>query len=124
MRIEYTEEQRLIRETTREFAARELRPDARRWDAEGAFPPALVPKLAELGLLGMIIPQEYGGSGLDMASMALAIEAVAWGDGGVALTVASHNSLCAGHIVRAGTEAQKRAYLPRLASGASLGAWG
>jgi len=124
VRIEYTEEQRLIRETTREFAARELRPDARRWDAEGAFPPALVPKLAALGLLGMIIPQEYGGSGLDMASMALAIEAVAWGDGGVALTVASHNSLCAGHIVRAGTEAQKRAYLPRLASGAALGAWG
>ena len=123
MRIEYTEEQRLIRETTRGFAAREIRPHARGWDAAGAFPTALVPRLAALGLWGMIIPQEYGGSGLDMVGIALAIEALAWGDGGVALSVASHNSLCAGHIVLRGTEAQKRAYLPRLASGASLGAW-
>ena len=123
MRFEYSDEQRLIRDTTREFAARELRPHAREWDAAGTFPTALVPALAELGLLGMIIPQEYGGSGLDVVSIALAIEAVAWGDGGIALTVASHNSLCSGHIVLAGSDAQKRAYLPRLASGAALGAW-
>ncbi len=124
MRFEYSDEQRLIRETTRAFAARELRPHARAWDAEGTFPTALIPKLAELGLLGMIIPQEYGGSGLDTVSLALAIEAIAWGDGGVALTVASHNSLCSGHIVLAGTDAQKGTYLPRLASGQALGAWG
>jgi alkylation response protein AidB-like acyl-CoA dehydrogenase len=124
MRFEYSEEQRLVRETARGFAARELRPHARTWDAEGVFPTALIPKLAELGLLGMIIPQEYGGSGLDAVSVALAIEAVAWGDGGIALTVASHNSLCSGHIVLAGTDAQKRAYLPRLAAGQALGAWG
>jgi alkylation response protein AidB-like acyl-CoA dehydrogenase len=123
MRIEFTDEQRLIRETTREFAAREIRPLARAWDAAGTFPTALVPKLAALGLWGMVIPQEYGGSSIDMVGMALAIEALAWGDGGLALSVASHNSLCAGHIVRVGTEAQKRAYLPRLASGAALGAW-
>src|SRR3989442_321124 len=124
MRVEYTEEQRLIRETTREFAVREIRPHARGWDAAGVFPMALVPKLAALGLWGMIVPQEYGGAGIDMVGMALAIEALAWGDAGVALSVASHNSLCSGHIVLAGTEAQKRAYLPRLASGATLGAWG
>ncbi len=124
MRFEYSEEQRLIRDTARAFAARELRPHARAWDAEGTFPTALTPKLAELGLLGMTIPQEYGGSGLDTVSLALAIEAIAWGDGGVALTVASHNSLCSGHIVLAGTDAQKRTYLPRLASGHALGAWG
>jgi alkylation response protein AidB-like acyl-CoA dehydrogenase len=124
VRVEYTEEQRLIRDTTREFAARELRPHARRWDAEGAFPTALIPALASLGLLGMTIPQEHGGSGLDMVSIALAIESLAWGDGGIALTVASHNSLCSGHIVLAGTDAQKRTYLPRLASGQALGAWG
>src|SRR2546422_1044907 len=123
MRIEYTEEQRLIRETTREFAAREIRPHARGWDAAGTFPLALVPRLAALGLWGMTIPPEYGGSGLDMVGIALAIEGLAWGDGGVALAVASHNSLCAAHLVLRGTEAQKRAYLPRLASGAALGAW-
>jgi alkylation response protein AidB-like acyl-CoA dehydrogenase len=123
MRIEFADEQRLIRETTREFAAREIRPHARAWDAAGTFPVALVPKLAALGLWGMVIPQGYGGSGIDMVGMALAIEALAWGDGGLALSVASHNSLCAGHIVRVGTEAQKRTYLPRLASGAALGAW-
>jgi len=124
VRFEYSEEQRLIRDTAREFAARELRPHARAWDAEGTFPTALIPKLAGLGLLGMTIPQQYGGSGLDAVSLALAIEAIAWGDGGVALTVASHNSLCSGHIVLAGTDAQKQTYLPRLASGQALGAWG
>jgi len=124
VRFDYTDEQRLIHDTLREFAARELRPHARRWDAEGAFPVSLIPSLARLGLFGMVIPQAYGGTGLDAVSTALAIEALAWGDGGIALTVASHNSLCAGHLVRAGTEAQKRAYLPRLASGEALGAWG
>lgn len=123
MRIEYTEDQRLIHQTVREFAARELRPHARRWDAEGVFPRELIPRLARLGLWGMTVPVEFGGSGVDTVSMALAIEALAWGDGGIALSVASHNSLCAGHIVLAGTADQKRAYLPRLASGDALGAW-
>jgi alkylation response protein AidB-like acyl-CoA dehydrogenase len=124
VRFEYTDEQRLIRETTREFAARELRIQARGWDAEGIFPQQLIPKLAGLGLWGMIIPPDYGGSGLDAVGMALAIEALAWGDGGIALAVASHNSLCSGHIVLSGTEQQKRTYLPRLAAGQHLGAWG
>jgi alkylation response protein AidB-like acyl-CoA dehydrogenase len=124
VRYEYAEDQRLIHETIRAFAARELRPHAREWDEQARFPMPLVPKLAELGLLGMTIPQAYGGSGLDPVSTAVAIEAVAWGDGGVALAVASHNSLCAGHIALAGSEAQKRRYLPGLASGAMLGAWG
>jgi alkylation response protein AidB-like acyl-CoA dehydrogenase len=123
VRFEYSEEQRLIRDTAREFAAREVRPHAREWDAAGQFPTALIPQLAELGLFGMVIPQEYGGSGLDTVSIALAIEALAWGDGGIALTVASHNSLCCGHIALVGTEAQKRRYLPDLASGLALGAW-
>ncbi|HXX40319.1 MAG TPA: acyl-CoA dehydrogenase family protein [bacterium] len=123
MRFDYTEEQRLIHRTVREFAAAEIRPHARRWDAEATFPESLVPRLAELGLWGMAVPADYGGAGVDTTSMALAIEALAWGDGGIALSVASHNSLCSGHIVRSGTEAQKRAYLPRLASGEALGAW-
>jgi len=122
--VEYTDDQRLIRTTVREFAKNELRPHARRWDAEGVFPQTLIPRLAEIGLLGMVVPQEYGGSALDPISIALAIEALAWGDGGIALAVASHNSLCTGHIVRSGNDAQKRMYLPRLASGEALGAWG
>ena len=123
MRFDYTEEQRLIHRTVREFAARELRPHARRWDAENTFPLAIVPKLASLGLWGMTAPADHGGSGIDAVGMALAIEAVAWGDGGIALSVAAHNSLCAGHIARFGSPEQRRAYLPRLASGEMLGAW-
>ncbi|HEV2357976.1 MAG TPA: acyl-CoA dehydrogenase family protein [bacterium] len=123
MRVEYTEEQRLIHRTVREFAARDLRPHARRWDAENAFPLELVPKIASLGLWGMTVPADDGGSGLDPVGTALAIEALAWGDGGIALSVAAHNSLCAGHIVRFGSPAQRAAYLPRLASGELLGGW-
>jgi alkylation response protein AidB-like acyl-CoA dehydrogenase len=123
VRIEYTEDQRLVHQTVREFAARELRPHARRWDAEGVFPQEIIAPLGRLGLWGMTAPADLGGSGIDSVSTALAIEALAWGDGGIALSVAAHNSLCTGHIVRAGTEEQKRAYVPRLASGEILGAW-
>lgn len=118
-----TEEQRLIHQTVRDFAAREIRPYAREWDRDNAFPLALVPKLGDLGLWGMTIPAEYGGSAVDVLSLALAIEGLAWGDGGIALAVASHNSLCSGHIVGFADEEQKRRFLPRLASGESLGAW-
>jgi alkylation response protein AidB-like acyl-CoA dehydrogenase len=123
VRVEYTEDQRLIHQTVREFAARELRPRARRWDAEGVFPTDMIAPIARLGLWGMSAPPEFGGSGVDAVSAALAVEALAWGDGGIALSVAAHNALCAGHIARAGSEAQKARYLPRLASGESLGAW-
>jgi alkylation response protein AidB-like acyl-CoA dehydrogenase len=123
VRFDYTEEQRLIHRAVREFATRELRPHARRWDAENAFPAALVPKIASLGLWGMTAPADDGGSGIDAVGTALAIEALAWGDGGIALSVAAHNSLCTGHIARFGSAAQRRTYLPRLAAGASLGAW-
>jgi alkylation response protein AidB-like acyl-CoA dehydrogenase len=121
--FQLTDEQRLIHQTVRDFAAREIRPHAREWDREGRFPLELVPKLAALGLWGMTVPAGYGGAGLDMLSTALAIEALAWGDGGVALAVASHNSLCTGHIVHFADEAQKQRYLPQLASGQALGAW-
>ena len=123
VRFEYTEDQRLIHRTVREFAARELRPNARRWDVGGAFPTDLIGPIARLGLWGMTTPLEFGGHGLDPVGIALAIEALAWGDGGIALSVAAHNSLCCGHIVLAGSPEQKRTYLPRLASGEMLGAW-
>jgi len=116
-----TEEQRLIHQTVREFARDEVRPHAPAWDREGRFPMELVPRLAALGLLGMTIPVEYGGSGLEMKAIAVAIEALAWGDGGLALAVASHNSLCSGHIAAFASDAQRRRFLPRLASGEALG---
>lgn len=123
MRVLATEEQRLIHQTVREFARDEVRPHAPAWDRAGRFPVELVPRLASLGLLGMTIPVEYGGAGLEMKAIAVAIEALAWGDGGLALAVASHNSLCAGHITAFGTDEQRRRFLPRLASGEALGAW-
>ena len=123
MDFHLTDEQRLIHQTVRDFAAREIRPHAREWDRQGKFPLELVPLLAELGLWGMTVPAAYGGAGLDMMSIALAIEALASGDGGIALAVASHNSLCTGHIVQFASEEQKQRYLPQLASGQALGAW-
>jgi alkylation response protein AidB-like acyl-CoA dehydrogenase len=123
VRIELTDEQRLIHHTVREFARAELRPHAARWDREGHFPLDLVPRLAALGLWGLMVPTDYGGAGLDTVSAMLAIEAVAWGDAGIGLSVASHNSLCTGHILQFGSPEQKRRYLPRLARGDILGAW-
>src|SRR3989441_2492380 len=123
VRIELTDEQKLIHRTVRDFAAAELKPHAAARDREGKFPLDLVPKLASLGLLGLTVPQEYGGAGLDTVSAMLAIEAVAWGDASIALTVASHNSLCTGHILLFGNPEQKRRYLPRLAQGQALGGW-
>ncbi len=123
MRIELDDAQRSIQQTVREFAAAELRPQASAWDRAGAFPQALIPKLAALGLFGLTVSQEWGGAGLDLLTAMLAIEAIAWGDASIGLTIASHNSLCTGHILQFGSPVQKRQYLPRLANGSALGAW-
>ena len=123
MQFELSEEQVLLHRTVREFAATELRPNGRKWDQEGKFPHEVVPKLAALGLLGLSVPQAYGGAGLGALGAALAVEAVSWGDGSMGLTVASHNSLCTGHILHGASADQKQRYLPRLASGEALGGW-
>jgi alkylation response protein AidB-like acyl-CoA dehydrogenase len=123
MRLELTDDQALLHRTVREFAAAELRPYAAQWDREGRFPQALVPKLAQLGLLGLTVPAEFGGAGLGMIGAALAVEAVSWGDASIGLTVASHNSLCTGHILHFADDRQKAAYLPGLAAGRTLGGW-
>ena len=124
MNFELTDAQRAVREMVREFAEREIRPVAHLYDEKSEFPWEIVNKMAPLGLLGMIFPEEYGGATMDYVSYALAIEEIARHDGGVALTVASHNSLCSNHIYLAGSEAQKRKYLVPLARGEKLGAWG
>jgi alkylation response protein AidB-like acyl-CoA dehydrogenase len=118
-----TSEQRALREMLRSFVAKEVRPHAQEWDATGRFPWKTVGKLAELGLLGAMVPEEYGGAGMDTVSYAIAVTEIGKGDGSLGLTVASHNSLCTAHILRFGSEAIKRKYLPELASGRMLGAW-
>jgi alkylation response protein AidB-like acyl-CoA dehydrogenase len=118
-----TEEQEQLRREIREFAAREITPNAAAWDEASEFPLATVKKLAAMGLLGVVIPAEYGGAGLGYVDYVLAIEEVSAADGSIGLTVAAHNSLGANHIFLAGSEAQKRKYLRLLARGEWLAAW-
>ncbi len=118
-----SEHHELLRKTVREFARTEVLPHARKWDEEERFPTEIVPRLAELGLLGIRIPEEYEGSGMDITSYAICVEEIARADGSLALTVASHNGLGTGHILAFGTEAQKKKYLPKAAKGEWLAAW-
>jgi alkylation response protein AidB-like acyl-CoA dehydrogenase len=118
-----TPEQEALRDMLRSFVAREVRPKARDWDETGEFPEATVAKLGELGILGAMVPEEYGGSAMDTVSYSIAVEEIGKGDGSLGLTVASHNSLCTAHILAFGSEDLKRRYLPDLASGRKLGAW-
>jgi alkylation response protein AidB-like acyl-CoA dehydrogenase len=123
MDLELPESHRLLRQTVRDFCDKEVAPYARAWDEEERFPTELVPRLAALGLLGVRIPEEYGGSGLDTLAYAVVVEECARVDGSLALTVASHNGLGTSHILRAGTDEQKKRYLPKAANGEWLAAW-
>jgi alkylation response protein AidB-like acyl-CoA dehydrogenase len=124
MNFDLSEQQQLLRTSVREFARAEIAPHAGAWDREERFPKEIVPKLASMGLLGIRIPEVYGGSEMDMTSYALTVEEIARVDGSMALTVASHNGLGTGHILAFGTEAQKQKYLTKAASGEWLAAWG
>jgi alkylation response protein AidB-like acyl-CoA dehydrogenase len=121
--FELPEQHQILRAAVRDFCEREVRPHAKRWDREERFPHEIVPGLAELGLLGIRIPEVYGGSGMDMLAYAICVEECARVDGSLALTVASHNGLGTGHVLRFGTEAQKQKYLTRASSGEWLAAW-
>ncbi|MGA8185170.1 MAG: acyl-CoA dehydrogenase [Terriglobia bacterium] len=123
MDFELTDAERGIRDTVRAFAEREIRPHVREWDASEHFPIELLPTLARLGLMGVTVPAEYGGSGLGYIPYVIAIEELARVDGSVALVVAAHNSLCTNHILLAGSEQQKKKYLAPLAQGEKLGCW-
>jgi alkylation response protein AidB-like acyl-CoA dehydrogenase len=123
MNFEHAEHHKLLRKTVRDFARAEVAPRAQAWDKEERFPKEIVPRLAELGLLGIRIPEEYGGSGMDVTSYAICVEEIARVDGSLALTVASHNGLGTGHILGFGNEEQKRRYLPKAATGEWLAAW-
>ncbi len=119
-----TEDQEALRKEIRQFAAREIAPFVLDWDEKSEFPVAAVKKLGEMGLLGVIFPSEYGGAGMGYVDYVLAIEELSAVDGSIGLTVAAHNSLGTNHIFLAGNEEQRRRYLPKLATGQSLAAWG
>jgi len=112
-----------LRDMVRSFVEKEVRPHAREWDEEGKFPSGTVAMLGDLGLMGAMVPEEYGGSGMDTVGYAIIVEEIGKGDGSLGLTVASHNSLCTAHILAFGSEAIRRKFLPELASGRMLGAW-
>ena len=123
MDFEPTESQRKLAGMVRDFCVREVKPHAVEWDREERFPREVVAQLGELGLLGMAVPEELGGSQLDTVSIALVVEEVARWDGSLALTVASHNGLGTSHILRFGSEALRQRYIPDVASGRKLAAW-
>ncbi|HXX67644.1 MAG TPA: acyl-CoA dehydrogenase family protein [Polyangiaceae bacterium] len=123
MNFDLDEQHSLLRQSIRAFARAEIAPHAQRWDREERFPVEIVPKLASMGLLGIRIPEEYGGSGMDTLAYAVCIEELARVDGSIALTVASHNGLGTGHLLAFGNDEQKQAFLPNAASGKWLAAW-
>ncbi len=124
MDFELNEEQQQIKLSVREFAEAEIAPHVSEWDETQHFPVELMPKLADLGLLGVIFPEEYGGAGMGYVEYATIIDELSRVDGSVGISVAAHNSLCSNHIYLFGTEAQKQKHLVPLARGEKLGAWG
>src|SRR5436190_2154370 len=119
-----SDEQTLLRRTVRDFAETEIRPHVREWDEAQHFPAELMPKLAGLGLLGIQIPEAYGGAAMSAVDYCICIEEIARVDPSVALSLAAHNGLCSSHIFLFGTEAQKQTYLAPLARGEKIGGWG
>ena len=124
MNFELDDEQLQIKYSVREFAESEILPHVMEWDETQHFPEELRPKLAELGLMGVLFPEEYGGAGMGYVEYATIIEELGRVCGSVALSVAAHNSLCSNHLYMFGTEEQKKNYLIPLAQGESWGAWG
>jgi alkylation response protein AidB-like acyl-CoA dehydrogenase len=118
------QEQQSIRDMVRDFATKEIAPNALEWDEEQHFPRELFTQLGELGLLGVVIPEEYGGAGLGYVDYVTILEEIGAADGSIGLSVAAHNSLCTNHLFLFGSEDLKKKYLPKLASGEWIGAWG
>ncbi|MFZ0879541.1 MAG: acyl-CoA dehydrogenase [Candidatus Acidiferrales bacterium] len=118
-----TDEQQQLRKTVREFAEGEVAPHVMEWDEASHFPAEIIPKLGEMGLLGVIFPEKYGGAGLGYAEYAIVIEELSRVDGSVGIIVAAHNSLCSNHIYKFGTEEQRTKFLPDLTQGKKIGCW-
>lgn len=117
------EDLKMLRDMARKFAASRVGPHARAWDREGQIPQDVIDELAKLGFMGLLVPHELGGAGISYLGMTVVIEEISRQCGGTALMLAAHNGLCLGHIMLAGSDEQKKRYVPRLAGGEMLGAW-
>jgi len=124
MNFQFSEEQKLIANSARDFAEQYIRPHIMEWDESQHFPREILQKAGEMGFMGIFIPEEYGGSGLGYHEYVAIIEEISKVDPSIGLSVAAHNSLCTGHIFYFGNESQKQKYLPKLATGEWIGAWG
>ncbi len=124
MDFELPESHAQLKATLKDFCEKKVKPKARDWDRDEKFPAEVVKELGELGVMGMLVAEEYGGAAMDALAVAVAVEEISRYDGGLGLTVASHNGLGTSHIRIAGNAEQKKKYLPKLASGEWLGAWG
>jgi alkylation response protein AidB-like acyl-CoA dehydrogenase len=124
MNFSADENVQMIRQTVRDFAEKNIRPNFMEWDESQEFPVHVFKALGELGLMGVLVPEEYGGSGLGYHEYVAAIEELAKVCGSIGLSMAAHNSLCTGHIMMFGDEEQKKRWLPKLATAEWIGAWG
>lgn len=124
LEFEQSENQKMISQMVQDFAAREIKPNVMEWDESQVFPVELFHKMGQMGLMGVLVPHEYGGAGLGYPEYVTAIAEIAKVDGSIGLSVAAHNSLCTGHILQFASDEQKQKYLPKLASGEWIGAWG
>src|SRR5215203_3500788 len=124
MNFEISELTQQVAHTARDFAQQHIKPHVMEWDESQIFPHELFKKLGELGLMGVLVPEAYGGAGLSYFEYKTAIEEISKVDGSIGLSVAAHNSLCTGHIMAFGNEEQKRTFLPKLATAEWIGAWG
>lgn len=124
LNFEVTENQKMIAQMVLDFGEKEIKPQMMEWDENQEFPVSLFHRMGGLGLMGVLVPHEYGGSGFGYHEYVTAIAEIAKIDGSIGLSMAAHNSLCTGHILQFASEEQKRIYLPKLASGEWIGAWG
>ncbi|MEZ7839139.1 MAG: acyl-CoA dehydrogenase family protein [Flavobacteriales bacterium] len=124
MDFSYSETQKMIAETVRDFGAQHIKPFMRAWDDTQEFPVHVFKALGELGLMGVLVPEEFGGSGLGYDEYVTVVDEISQIDSSIGLSVAAHNSLCTGHILQFGTQAQKEKWLPKLATAEHIGAWG
>lgn len=122
--FEESENQKMIAQMVRDFGEKEIKPKMMEWDESQEFPIDVFHKMGKLGLMGVIVPEEYGGAGFGYHEYVTAITELSKIDGSIGLSMAAHNSLCTNHILMFGTESQKQTYLPKLASGEWIGAWG
>ena len=124
MNFSFTEDHKMITQMVKDFAEKEIRPNVGKWDEEQHFPKDLFKKAGELGLMGVLVPEEFGGAGLGYFEYIAVIAEISKVCGSIGLSVAAHNSLCTNHILKFGNEEQKKKWLPKLASGEWIGAWG